>query len=345
MNLLELFFILSGVIIFVSALDIARKEKFNALHFLVFLSVWIGLMVFTLFPDFLSFLWDVFWLQRGADLLVYVSLIFIFYFVLLLLRKLESNKRDLTELVREIALQKNQEYYLTPEQEEIFIIPAFNEAKVILNTLQTVIDAGYKNIIVINDGSIDNSQQILGSISDKIIILHHFKNRWQWAALETGFEYVRRFANEKSNIITFDSDGQHNINDVKKFTEYAKKFQNIEIFLGSRFLRESTTNISLKKKIFLKLAIVFTYFLSQIRLSDTHNGFRFMRKSALEKIKISIDGMWHASEIIDIISQKKIPHMEVPVDIIYTEYSLSKGQKMSNSINIVVRLVWSKFFR
>ncbi len=55
--------------------------------------------------------------------------------------------------------------------------------------------------------------------------------------------------------------------------------------------------------------------------------------------------MWHASEIIDIISAKKLRYKEVPVDILYTEYSISKGQKMSNALNVLTRFIWTKFFK
>jgi len=44
----------------------------------------------------------------------------------------------------------------------------------------------------------------------------------------------------------------------------------------------------------------------------------------LKDIKITQDGMTHASEILDIISQNKIKFKEVPVNIIYTDYSLAK---------------------
>jgi len=55
--------------------------------------------------------------------------------------------------------------------------------------------------------------------------------------------------------------------------------------------------------------------------------------------------MGHASEIIDIISSKKIKFAEVPVTIKYTDYSLKKGQSSSNAINIALRFIWNKFFR
>jgi small membrane protein len=104
MNLLQIFFIISGLIIFLVALDIAKRERFNALHFLVFLGVGSGLLVFTVFPNSLNLLGQLFGLQRGADLLVYASIIFLFYFVLLLLRKVENTREEVTRLIREIAL-------------------------------------------------------------------------------------------------------------------------------------------------------------------------------------------------------------------------------------------------
>jgi len=55
--------------------------------------------------------------------------------------------------------------------------------------------------------------------------------------------------------------------------------------------------------------------------------------------------MGHASEIVDIIAKEKIAYREVPVHIHYTEYSLSKGQKSSNAINILLKVIWSKFFK
>lgn len=107
MNLIEVFFIVSGVIIFILSIDIARRKKFNALHFFVFILVWAGLLIFTFFPWILDGIWYLFWLQRWADVLVYCSIIFLIYFVLLLLNKIEKNNEDITKLVREISILEN----------------------------------------------------------------------------------------------------------------------------------------------------------------------------------------------------------------------------------------------
>lgn len=104
MNLLQAFFIVSGVVISIIAFDIAKKQKFNALHFLVFIGIGAGLLVFTFFPQVLDLMGRIFGIQRGADVLVYVSIIFLLYFVLLLLNKTEKNREDVTRLVREIGV-------------------------------------------------------------------------------------------------------------------------------------------------------------------------------------------------------------------------------------------------
>ena len=341
MTLLEIFFIVSGLVIFLLGIDIAKKEKFNALHFLVFLGIGIGLLVFTFFPAALKALGSIFGLQRGADLLVYLSIVFLLYFVLLLLRKIESSRSDITRLVRELAIENSRKTQLW--KKEIFVIPAYNEWIVIQDLLQEVIDFWIKDIIVVNDWSTDNTRNILLWFWDKIITLNHYDNRGQWAALETGFEYIRRYWWTDWWVVTFDSDGQHDLEDIKKFRESVSP--ETDILLGSRFLKGSVTNITFLRKIMLKCAIVFTFFLSHINLSDTHNWFRYMKKSLLMDLYISIDGMGHASEIIDIIAKKRFNYKEVPINIKYTDYSISKWQKTGNFVRVFLGIIWNKFFK
>ena len=140
MNLLELFFIISWVIIFILAFDIAKREKFNALHFVVFLGVGWGLLVFTFFPDILNILWNILGLQRGADALVYASIIFLLYFVLLLLRKVEINREDITRITRELALWNSEKRCI--KSRELFLVRVYNEAEVLEGTLNEILSAG-----------------------------------------------------------------------------------------------------------------------------------------------------------------------------------------------------------
>jgi hypothetical protein len=108
MTLLQLVFFLSGIVVLYVGLDVARKQKFNALHFVVFIGTGMGLLVFTAFPSALNLVGRVFGLPRGADVLVYGAIIFLVYFVMLLLSKAESNREDITRLTREIALLRSE---------------------------------------------------------------------------------------------------------------------------------------------------------------------------------------------------------------------------------------------
>ncbi|MDD3302935.1 MAG: DUF2304 family protein [Candidatus Gracilibacteria bacterium] len=342
MTLLQILFILSGIVIFILAFDIARKEKFNAIHFLIFIFVGIGLLLFSFFPSILNRIGLIFGLQRGADLLVYVSILFLFYFALLLLRKTEDNRDDLTKFVRELAIDNSKKEEINGKV--LFLIRVYNEAKVLKNTLDVLLKTGYKNILVVNDGSTDNSKTILETYGNKIILLNHLRNRGGGAALETGFEYIRRFG-KTDYICTFDADGQHRIEDLGKFIKILDNNRKIDVVLGSRFISKTNTNISFVRKVVLKLGIVFTFFVSNIKLTDSHNGYRVFRTKIIDEIKLTIDDMTYASEMMDIISTKGIKFMEVPVDILYTDYSRGKGQKSSNAINIAIKFIWNKFFR
>lgn len=342
MNLLQFFFIISGTIILIIAFDIANKQKFNALHFLVFLWVWWGLLTFTFFPDILNAIWGVFWVARWADVLVYTSIIFLLYFVLLLLKKHVENREAITALIREWAI------HISPKKiikwKELFLIRVYNEAPVLESVIEEVIKRWYENILVINDWSTDSSLEILLSFWDKITLINHSMNRWAWAALKTGFEYIRRYW-DVEYIITFDSDGQHDLNDLGKFFEAFEKNPELWAVLWSRFIKRTHSNVPLIRKITLFLWRIFTLLVSHVYLTDAHNGYRVFRLDTIKKIRLSIDTMAYASELIEELRKHKIEMMEVPVNIRYTLYSMNKWQSSGNALSIAMRIIWGKFFR
>jgi len=344
MTLLQIFFIISGIIIFVLAFDIAKRQKFNALHFIVFLLIWLGLLIFSFFPNVLDDFWRIFGVQRWADVLVYGSVIFLVYFSLLLLRKVEWTNSNITELVRGLAIENSQKKEI--KCRELVLIRAYNECKVIKKTIDELIEKWHDNILIINDWSTDNTKKIISKYENQkgIYIVNHLKNRGWWAALETAFEYIRRYA-KIDYVVNFDADWQHDVNDLKDVKKHIHDHPKIDVFLGSRFMWKRTIWMPFVRKIILKLWILFTAFISQIKLSDAHNGFRVFRSSVIHKVHLTIDDFWYASELVDIIATKKIPYKEIPVTIKYSEYSLSKWQKNWNAINIVLKIIWNKFFK
>ncbi len=223
---------------------------------------------------------------------------------------------------------------------KIFIvIPAYNEENKIGKVVKELITAGYKNVVVIDDGSKDNTFKVAKSAG--AITLRHVINRGQGAGLQTGITYALN--NGAGIIVTYDADGQHSKNDLPAIIKPVRLGQ-VDAALGSRF-RKTDSNTPPIRKLFLKGgALLFRIFYG-VNLSDSHNGFRALSRNAAKKINITSDDMAHASEIIDEISRKNIKYVEVPVTITYTDYSLAKGQNTLNGFKILWRMLLDQLLK
>ncbi|OGE36524.1 hypothetical protein A3E45_01225 [Candidatus Daviesbacteria bacterium RIFCSPHIGHO2_12_FULL_43_11] len=217
------------------------------------------------------------------------------------------------------------------------VIAAFNEEKTIaavLSDLEKYVD----EIIVVDDGSSDKTSTLVKGA--KVTLLRHLSNLGQGAALQTGFEYAKK---QRANIvITYDADGQFKASDISKLVKPILQ-KKADIVLGSRFLGHAV-NISLTRLITLKLGIIFTFIFSGLKLTDTYNGLRAFNNKALHKINITQNRLAHASEILDQIKAKKLKYIEIPVTVIYTDYSKQKGEKNLNALKVFVDLVTRKLY-
>lgn len=221
------------------------------------------------------------------------------------------------------------------------IIPAYNEEKTIANVVNETKKFG--RVVVVDDGSNDLTRDLAKDAGAEV--LSHIINRGQGAAIKAGTEYVLN--NDVDIIVHFDADGQHSASDIEKIITPILLGQS-DVVLGSRFLKnesELKNEIPFVRFILLKAAIVFTRVISGIKVTDAHNGFRALSKTAAQKIKITQDGMAHASEILDEIIKNNLRYKEIPVQIKYTDYSKNKGQSSLNSINILKELLRSKILR
>lgn len=222
------------------------------------------------------------------------------------------------------------------KQNVLIAIPAYNEGEQIVSTIESITKR-YPNIIVIDDGSVDNTVSMVEGAGVECV--RHPINLGQGAAIQTGIEYgLSRLDIEY--FVTFDADGQHRIEDVEKMLDHLKK-NKLDIVLGSRFLGKAE-NISLQKKLLLKLAVKFSNLTSGVRLTDTHNGLRVFNRHAAEQMNLQMSDFSHASEIINRIREKNLKYDEYPVTIVYTDYSRRKGQSMINAINVGFDAIFHK---
>ncbi len=219
------------------------------------------------------------------------------------------------------------------------VIPAFNEEKSIAKVVHDLQNHGFSNIVVIDDCSLDATAK--EAMQAGATVLRHIINLGQGAALKTGNTY----ALEKGAdiIVHFDADGQMQVSDIKKMIEPITE-ENVDITIGSRFLGKAE-NIDFGKKIMLKLARFVILVLYGLWLTDSQNGFRAMNKYAAGKIDITSNRMEHAGEILGEIKKKKLKVKEVPVRIIYTKYSMAKGQSWTKSFSLGTRMILRKIIK
>jgi polyprenyl-phospho-N-acetylgalactosaminyl synthase len=224
------------------------------------------------------------------------------------------------------------------------VIAAFGEGKVIATVIGEALDDGWQ-VVVVDDGSRDNTfaaaqacaAQHLRHNGGHAVVLRHVINRGQGAALQTGIDFaVNRGAHA---VVTFDADGQHRLADVP--TLLAALAQH-DVVLGSRFLSaDGVVGATESRRALLRTATKVSNRLSGLTLTDAHCGLRAIRTTALSKLRISQDRMAHASELLRKMATSHVRMTEVPITVVYTEYSMRKGQSGFGAI----RIMFDYFFR
>ncbi|MYW01599.1 glycosyltransferase family 2 protein [Streptomyces sp. SID3343] len=209
------------------------------------------------------------------------------------------------------------------------VIPVYNEEQVIAGVVEEASQV-FPNIVCVDDGSRDGSaQQVFATAAH---LIRHPVNLGQGAALQTGFSYALSQPGCEY-IVTFDADGQHRVEDAQAMVAKAQD-ENLDVVLGSRFL-EKTTDIPKMKRVVLRVAAAVSPTSRRLHLTDAHNGLRVFTAGAAAKLQITMNGMAHASEIVNYLARSGLRIAEAPVQVRYTDYSRAKGQSLINGVNIL----------
>jgi glycosyltransferase involved in cell wall biosynthesis len=209
------------------------------------------------------------------------------------------------------------------------VVPLYNEAQVVREVIEHARTV-FPNIVCVDDGSSDAS--VAEARAGGATVVQHPFNLGQGAALRTGLDYALGQPGAEY-FVTFDSDGQHRVDDALAMAERLAT-GTVDVVVGSRFLDDRTQPGALKKLV-LKTAVLFENLSTGVKLTDAHNGLRAFNRTAATKIRIEQNRMAHASEIVAEIGRNKLRYVEMPVHVVYTDYSKSKGQSIWNSVNIL----------
>ncbi len=216
------------------------------------------------------------------------------------------------------------------------IVPAFNEGRAVKNTVQLLLAAGYR-VVVVDDGSADETVEVRRL---PVVYLRHAVNLGQGAALQTGMTYALRAG--AAIAVHFDADGQHDCAQIEQLIAPIVEGK-ADVVFGSRFLRgQDRAQVPWKKRILLRGGILISWAMTGMLLSDTHNGFRALSRRALERVHLQENGFAHATEIMQRVREAGMRYLEVPITITYSEYSQQKGQRLSGSLSILFDLIMAK---
>jgi len=189
-------------------------------------------------------------------------------------------------------------------------IPAYNEEKNIAKIIVKLKKIADK-IIVCNDGSTDLTSEIAENLG--AIVINHTKNRGYGSGIKSILEKSKEIGSEL--LVTFDGDGQHRVEDIKKIIEPIEKNE-IDLVIGSRFLNEEQ-EIPQYRKLGIKLITKITNANLKEKITDSQSGFRAYSKEVISKLKTSDMGMGVSTEILIKASALNFKIGEVPITILY----------------------------
>jgi len=220
--------------------------------------------------------------------------------------------------------------HAAPQTDAWIIIPAFNEAQVIGDVVAELRSV-FANVVCVDDGSSDETGDI--ALRAGAHVVGHPVNLGQGAAIQTGVEYARSRPGA-SAFATFDADGQHRVKDVVTMLDRLRR-GDVDVVIGTRFAGSTRTETPLLKRWVLRTAAWLSPASRRLGLTDAHNGLRVFNRKVADDLVLTMSGMSHAGEFIKLIDENRWRVTEEPVEILYTDYSMSKGQPLLNGVNIV----------
>lgn len=196
------------------------------------------------------------------------------------------------------------------------IIPVYNEEKRIFSTLRKISDFFSKNkiayqIIIVDDGSKDNTLEKLRNLTDKNIkILKNAKNFGKGFSVKKGV-----LAATTENILITDADLSTPIEEINKLWPYLKNFP---VIIGSRYLNSASIKVRqpLYRRIVSRVGNFLVRMILGLNFYDTQCGFKLFHgkiaKSLFNKLTIARWGF--DIEILAIAKHHKILVKEIAVD-------------------------------
>ena len=205
------------------------------------------------------------------------------------------------------------------------VVPAYNEEATLRQVIQRVnavpID---KEIIVVNDGSADNTAQIMSELATEVKTvrpINHHKNQGKGAALRTGFKAARG-----KYVIVQDADLEYSPEEFPRILQPLLDGK-ADVVYGSRFVGSDAHRVLyFWHSVGNKLLTLMSNVLTDVNLTDMETCYKAFKREVIQSIEIEEDRFGFEPEIT-----AKVAHMGCriyEVGISYSGRSYAEGKKI-----------------
>lgn len=225
------------------------------------------------------------------------------------------------------------------------LVPVYNEEA----TLSTLLNklAGIKldkkaQLLIVNDGSKDKSQEIIDAwvktkpAAFSVKAIEHEKNRGKGAGIQTGLNHA-----EGTYFVIQDADLEYDPAEIPKLLKAAIE-NDAPVVYGSRFLG-SIRNMPRPNYYANRAYNVLIRVLYNVKMTDMHTCYKMIQTDLFKSLNIHSEGFGYAPEVISKLLRRKIPIMEVPIS--YNGRTIEEGKKINarDGIECLAQMIKYRF--
>jgi len=225
------------------------------------------------------------------------------------------------------------------------VIPVFNEEKTLLEILNKINQLKkYCNIeiIVINDGSSDKSEEILKDNSELYSQLVNFKENFGKG--KAVIEGIKQCSSDY--ILIQDADLEYDPKDIVSFINESKQY-NYDLIMGSRFIGNKRTVLHFWHMLGNRLITLLFNFLNNTTFSDIYCCYCMFKKDLIDVRRLKCNGWGQQAEILTYLVSKNTKIYEIGIDYHGRTYEEGKKIRYLDVFNVIFWIITTrirKFF-